>query len=78
MATTKVKGYESKTILVVQPIDPTGMACGKSFLAVDAVQAGVGETVLVVDEGNSARSVLKEPDSLTVKTIIFAIVDSVC
>jgi ethanolamine utilization protein EutN len=75
VSTAKVKGYESKIILIVQPVDKAGTAVGKSFLALDAIQAGVGDTVLVVDEGNSARAVLKEPDSFTIKTVVYAIVD---
>ncbi len=77
VSTAKVKGYESKIILIVQPIDKVGTAIGKSFLAIDAIQAGVGDTVLVVEEGGSARAVLNEPDSLTVKTVVFAIVDMI-
>ncbi len=77
VSTIKEKGYESKKILIVQPIDPKGNSIGKSFLAIDAIQVGVGDTVLVIDEGTSARNILKEPDSLTVKTVIVGIVDNV-
>lgn len=77
VSTIKAKGYESKKILIVQPIDTNGNLIGKSFLAIDAVQAGVGDIVLVLDEGNSARTILNEPDSLTVKTVIVGIVDQI-
>jgi len=77
ISTVKVKGYESKKILIIQPIDPKGNAKGKSFLAIDAVQAGVGDTVLIIEEGNSARAVIQEPDSLTVKTVVAGIVDKI-
>ena len=77
VSTVKAKGYESKTILIVQPIDPKGNNIGKSFLAVDAAQAGVGDTVMVVEEGNSARFLIKEPDSVTVKSVIAGVVDEV-
>ncbi len=77
VSTVKMKGYESKIILIVQPVDKDGKANGQSFLAIDAIRAGVGDTVLVVDEGNSARSVIKEPHSLTIKTIVYAIVDRI-
>ena len=50
---------------------------GQSFLAIDVVQAGVGDTVLALEEGNSARQVLKEPESFTVKQVIVAIVDNI-
>jgi ethanolamine utilization protein EutN len=77
VSTTKVEGYQSKTILIIQPIDPHGKSIGKSFLAVDAAQAGVGDTVITIDEGGSARSVLKEPNSFTVKLVVAGIVDKI-
>ncbi len=73
----KEKGYESKKILIVQPIDPEGKSYGKSYLAVDAAQAGIGDIVLTMDEGGSSRSILNEPDSLTVKLVIVGIVDKI-
>lgn len=77
VSTIKAKGYESKKILIVQPIEPGGKSKGKSFLAIDTIQAGVGDIVIALDEGNSARSVLAEPDSLTVKAVIVGIVDQI-
>jgi microcompartment protein CcmK/EutM len=74
---TKAKGYESRKILVVQPIDAAEKPVGTSFLAIDAVQAGVGDLVLTIEEGNSARQVIKDEDALTVKTVIAAIVDEI-
>ena len=77
ISTVKVDGYKSKKILIVQPVDPKGNVIGKSFLAVDAVQAGVGDTVIIIDEGGSARSVIKEPETFTIKTVVAGIVDKV-
>ncbi|MFA4852398.1 MAG: EutN/CcmL family microcompartment protein [Bacteroidales bacterium] len=77
ISTIKAKGYESKKILIIQPIDPAGNPKGKSFLAVDAVQAGVGDTVLIIEEGNSARAVINEPEAFTVKSVIAGIVDEI-
>ena len=77
VSTISAPGYESKKLLLIQPIDPDGKPKGKSFLAVDAVQAGVGDFVITLDEGNSARSILKEPNSLTIKLVVAGIVDEV-
>ncbi|MDA3905608.1 MAG: EutN/CcmL family microcompartment protein [Bacteroidales bacterium] len=74
---TKANGYESRKILVVQPIDAAEKPVGTSFLAIDAVQAGVGDLVLTIEEGNSARQVIKDEDALTVKTVVAAIVDEI-
>jgi microcompartment protein CcmK/EutM len=77
VSTIIAKGYESKKILVVQPIDPSGNPKGSSFLAIDAVQAGVGDMVLIMEEGGSARSIINEPESMTVKAVIAGIVDDI-
>jgi microcompartment protein CcmK/EutM len=77
VGTAKATGYESRKILVVQPIDPSGSPKGKSFLAIDTVQAGPGDTVLVLEEGGSARMILDEPDTFTIKAIIAGIVDHI-
>jgi len=68
--------YENRTVLIVQPIDPAGNQKGKSFLAIDNVQAGVGDTVLALDEGGSANMILK-PETNTVKQVIVGIVDHI-
>ena len=54
VATRKDPRLVSTKLLVVRPIDPKGKADGNAFVAVDTVDAGVGETVLVVS-GSSAR-----------------------
>ena len=50
--------YDGHKLLVVEPIDEKGAAAGASFLAVDTVQAGVGNRVLVNQEGNGAGQIL--------------------
>src|SRR5258707_15642149 len=54
VATRKDPRLVSNKLLVVRPIDPRGKAEGNYLVAVDTVDAGVGETVLVVS-GSSAR-----------------------
>jgi len=77
VSTIKEKGYESRKILIVQPVDPAGQPKGSSFLAVDTVQAGMGDTVLVLEEGGSARMILNEPETFTIKAVIAGIVDHI-
>ncbi|MEI6765036.1 MAG: EutN/CcmL family microcompartment protein [Bacteroidota bacterium] len=77
VSTIRDKGYDSKKVLIVQPVDPAGKAKGTSFLALDTVQAGAGDLVLVLEEGGSTRSVFNEPDNFTIKTVIVGIVDAV-
>ena len=77
VSTIKAKGYESRKILIVQPINPAGKSIGRSFLAIDTVQAGAGDTVLILEEGGSARLILGEPEAFTVKAVIAGIVDEI-
>jgi ethanolamine utilization protein EutN len=77
VSTVSEPGYESRKILIVQPVDPSGTPKGPSFLAVDTVQAGMGDTVLVLEEGGSARMILGEPETFTIKAIIAGIVDQI-
>lgn len=64
-------------LLVCKPVDPvSGSPRGNRLVAVDTVQAGVGDTVLVIDEGNAARRILGD-SSAPVRTVIAAIVDRV-
>src|SRR5215470_6092702 len=54
VATRKDPRLVSNKLLVVRPIDPRGKADGNYLVAIDTVDAGVGETVLIVS-GSSAR-----------------------
>jgi microcompartment protein CcmK/EutM len=54
VATRKDERLVSTKLLVVRPVDPKGKTEGNYLVAVDTVDAGSGETVLVVS-GSSAR-----------------------
>ena len=54
VATRKDERLLSAKLLVSRPIDPSGKPEGTYLVAVDTVDAGVGETVLIVS-GSSAR-----------------------
>ena len=76
VSTRKLDIYGGYKILVVQPVGPDGSAGGSTLLAIDTVQAGAGDTVLVIDEGNSARQIIDEPMA-PVRSVIVGIVDHV-
>jgi len=65
-----------RTLLVLDKLDAEGKPTGGYVIAVDAVGAGAGETVLMLDEGNGARQVLGVPD-MPVRSVVVAIVDDV-
>jgi microcompartment protein CcmK/EutM len=76
VATVKHPSFNGRKVLVVQPLTPEGENSGKSFLAVDAVQAGVGDQVLVAREGNTARQILAAGEA-PIHAVVLSIVDEV-
>jgi ethanolamine utilization protein EutN len=77
VATIKNELFEGRKLLVVDKLDLEGRPTTKYDIAVDMVQAGVGDRVLVLDEGNSARQVVdREPDG-AIRAVIVGIVDEV-
>ena len=76
VATIKHEAYMGHRFLLLDRIDATGKQLGGYLVAVDTVGATVGQTVLVIDEGNSARQVLG--DSIApIRSVIVGIVDDV-
>ncbi len=56
VATQKAPSHEGQKVLMVQPLNLDGTDRGDAVLALDAVDAGVGDKVLVVTEGWSAMT----------------------
>jgi microcompartment protein CcmK/EutM len=77
VSTEKHPHYRGKKILALQPLDGEGRPRGACILAVDSLQAGIGDRVLVVDEGGSARAVIGDEKAMTVRTAVCGIVDRV-
>jgi microcompartment protein CcmK/EutM len=75
VATRKDPRLVSSKLLVVRPVDPKGKAEGNYLVAIDTVDAGVGETVLVVS-GSSARMAVGLKDC-PVDAAVIGIVDTV-
>lgn len=63
-------------LLIVQPIDTAGNHIGKDIIAVDTADAGIGDTVLIIQEGAGAQQLLKRKD-IPVHTVIVAVVDGI-
>jgi ethanolamine utilization protein EutN len=68
--------YNSKKLLVVEKTDPSGKPTGDYVIAVDVVDAGFGERVLVLDEGNGARQVFDSADA-PVRSVVVGIIDEI-
>ncbi len=69
--------YDGKKLMVVQPLDEHGAEKGPSYLAIDTVQAGRGDLVLVATEGNGARQILKMGAVVPIRSLIVGIIDAV-
>jgi ethanolamine utilization protein EutN len=76
-ATVKHPAFAGRPLFVVQPLDEHGDDAGSSFVAIDHVQAGIGDRVVVLTEGNGVRQILKAGDLVPIRSIIVGIVDIV-
>jgi len=68
--------YNSKRLLVVDKLDAYLKPTGKYLICIDWVDAGVGETVLMLDEGNGARQIVGDSNA-PLRSVIVGIVDEV-
>ena len=75
VATRKDPRLVSSKLLIARPMDPHGKPMGNYLVAVDTVDAGVGERVLIVS-GSSARMASGLKD-MPVDAAIVGIVDAV-
>ncbi len=75
VATRKDPRLVSNKLMVVRGVDPRGKAEGNYLVAIDTVDAGVGETVLVVS-GSSARMAAGLKDC-PVDAAIVGIIDAI-
>jgi len=76
VATRKHSSHEGLKLLLVQPLNLDGSDRGDALVAVDAVQAGIGEQVLLTTEGFSAFSSVGRPMA-PIETAVIGIIDHV-
>jgi ethanolamine utilization protein EutN len=76
VATARHPAYDNRKVLLVRPEDPSGAPCGSAFVAVDRVQAGPGDRVLVFAEGNGVRQLLGS-DAGPIRSIVAGIIDEI-
>jgi len=75
-ATQKQASHEGQKILYVQPLNLDGSDRGDPLLALDAVDAGAGERVLVTTEGWSAMTAVDRPNS-PIDMAVIGIIDTI-
>jgi microcompartment protein CcmK/EutM len=76
VSTHKHYKIEGRKILLVQPLDLEGEPQGRAVLAVDSVDAGEGDRVLVVQEGKSASMAAGRSES-PLDAAVVGVVDTV-
>lgn len=79
VSSAKHPSYNGYKLLLVRPLNEAGELLESEFIAVDNAQAGVGDTVLVLKEGNGVRQILAgDPKAvMPILETIVGIVDEV-
>jgi microcompartment protein CcmK/EutM len=76
VASQKHQSHEGKKILLIQPLDLDGRPMGDVVVALDAVDAGIGDRVLAVQEGFSAMTSVGHIES-PIDAAVIGVVDTV-
>lgn len=76
VATIKHEAFHGRKLLIVDQLGLDGEPTGSYDICVDVAQAGVGDRVLVMDEGNGARQILARSVA-PIRAVIVGIVDEV-
>ncbi len=75
-ATRKHPSHEGRKALLVQPLNLDGTNRGDAVVALDSVDAGVGDRVLLATEGFSAMTSVGRPDS-PIDMAVIGVIDRV-
>lgn len=76
VATIKHEAFHAQKLLLVDRLGLDGEPDGRYDICVDVVQAGVGDCVLVLDEGNGARQILNRQVA-PIRAVVVGIVDDI-
>ena len=77
VATQKNERYANARVMLCQPVTLEGAETGATLIALDAVDAGVGDVVLVVQEGWSASTTATGEAGAAIDSAIVGVVDRV-
>ena len=76
VATQKHPSHDGRKLLLVQPLNLDGSNRGDAVVALDAVDAGVGDQVLLTTDGFSAMTTVGRPQS-PIDMAVIAFIDSI-
>lgn len=71
VSTINHPAYDNRRLLVIDRL-----ATGGYLIAVAAIDAGVGQKVLVLDEGTGARQILGDAEA-PIRSVVVGVVDAV-
>jgi len=77
VATKKNQRYENASVMLCQQVTPEGEETATTVLALNTVDAGVGDTVLIVQEGWSASTASTGKPGAAIDSAIVGVVDHV-
>ena len=77
VATQKNLRYANASIMLCQPITLEGEETGATLLALDSVNAGVGDLVLIVQEGWGASTAATGEAGAAIDSAIVGVVDRI-
>jgi ethanolamine utilization protein EutN len=76
VATVQAPLFDGRALLLCTLLDAGGGETEGYIIAVDTVGAGAGETVLIVDEGGSARQIVGVPAG-PIRAVVAGVIDQV-
>ena len=77
VATQKNERYAGARVMVCQPVTPSGEETGATLLALDSVDSGIGDTVLIVQEGWGASTAATGEQGAAIDSAIIGVVDRI-
>ena len=77
VATQKNERYANARVMLCQPVTPEGAEVGATLLALDSVDSGEGDVVLIVQEGWSASTAATGVAGAAIDAAIVGVVDRV-
>ena len=77
VATQKNERYAGARVMLCQPVPPSGEEWGPTLLALDSVDAGAGDVVLIVQEGWGASTAATGEPGAAIDSAIVGVVDRI-
>ena len=77
VATQKNERYAGGRVMLCQPLTPEGAETGVALIALDSVDAGVGDRVLIVQEGWGASTAATGKAGAAIDSAIVGVIDRV-